>query len=407
MEDAELKQKIGEWFSWSKNEKDNGEIQQLVAKQDVAELRTRLFNRMEFGTAGLMCIPAEDHTTGKGDGCLHNTAQQIITPIDKGISECILENLEPWETSWDTDFTGTSPLCVDPFDDIHTRYQNDVDANSHSSVKFTYTAMHGVGYPFTDFAVQQFGFPPVIPVPEQTLSMRTADQNGSTVILANDPDADRLAIAEKVSTVSSKILAAIAKKEGFHFEETLTGFKWMGNRANIVVQEGKTVLFAFEEAIGFMCGSTVLDKDGVSAAAVAAEMATNVYGNGKTLKDQLDEIYNMYGMHINSNSYYICHEAAAIKAMFEDIRNYNNTGKLLPVSKSSHMITFTFENGCVATLRTSGTEPKIKYYTEHRPDPAHGLTREAAEAELADIVQSIVTHFFRPEKNGFIPRKID
>ncbi|XP_052794859.1 phosphopentomutase-like [Mya arenaria] len=597
MEDAELKQKIGEWFSWSKNEKDNGEIQQLVAKQDVAELRTRLFNRMEFGTAGLrarmgagynmmndltviqatqglcayllkttpqakemgVCVgydgrhnskrfaqltatiflhkgvkvylfsklcptPYVAYTT-RHNRCAcgvmvtasHNPKEdngykvywsngaQIITPIDKGISECILENLEPWETSWDTDFTGTSPLCVDPFDDIHTRYQNDVlrlcyykDANSHSSVKFTYTAMHGVGYPFTDFAVQQFGFPPVIPVPEQvepdpefptvkypnpeegkgalTLSMRTADQNGSTVILANDPDADRLAIAEKVrgewvvftgneigallgwwswfsfsqkfptlpasdcymyaSTVSSKILAAIAKKEGFHFEETLTGFKWMGNRANIVVQEGKTVLFAFEEAIGFMCGSTVLDKDGVSAAAVAAEMATNVYGNGKTLKDQLDEIYNMYGMHINSNSYYICHEAAAIKAMFEDIRNYNNTGKypescgkykikyirdlttgfdnsqpdqkpLLPVSKSSHMITFTFENGCVATLRTSGTEPKIKYYTEHRPDPAHGLTREAAEAELADIVQSIVTHFFRPEKNGFIPRKID
>ncbi|KAI2534030.1 PGM2 isoform 3, partial [Pan troglodytes] len=52
------------------------------------------------------------------------------------------------------------------------------------------------------------------------------------------------------STVSSKILRAIALKEGFHFEETLTGFKWMGNRAKQLIDQGKTVLFAFEEAIG-------------------------------------------------------------------------------------------------------------------------------------------------------------
>jgi len=66
----------------------------------------------------------------------------------------------------------------------------------------------------------------------------------------------------------------------------------MGNRSDTVMQAGKTVLFAFEEAIGFMCGSTVLDKDGVSAAAVTSEMATYVYGQGKTLKTQLEEIYN-------------------------------------------------------------------------------------------------------------------
>ncbi|KAH3843870.1 hypothetical protein DPMN_117403 [Dreissena polymorpha] len=303
--------------------------------------------------------------------------------------------------------------------------------------------------------------------------MKTADENGSTVILANDPDADRLAVAEKAngewiiftgneigallgwwswftfrqrcldtpasecymfsSTVSSKILETIAKKEGFNFEETLTGFKWMGNRADTVLKEGKTVLFAFEEAIGFMCGSTVLDKDGVSAAAVCAEMATYVYNEGKTLKGQLNDIFDEYGLHVSNNSYYICHDQKIIKSMFDDIRNYNNTGKypescdqykikyirdltagfdnscpdnkpLLPVSKSSQMITFTFENGCVATLRTSGTEPKIKWYTEHRPDPASGMTRSQTEAELQDMVDSIVRHFYQPQKNGLIAR---
>lgn len=74
-------------------------------------------------------------------------------------------------------------------------------------------------------------------------------------------------------------------------QETLTGFKWMGNRADALLKEGKTVLFAFEEAIGFMCGSCVLDKDGVSAAAVCAEMATYVYNQGLTLSKQLEKIY--------------------------------------------------------------------------------------------------------------------
>ncbi|XP_052279958.1 phosphopentomutase-like [Dreissena polymorpha] len=451
---------------------------------------------------GVMVTASHNPKEDNGYKVYWSNGAQIISPVDKGISAHILGNLEPWETSWDVDFTETSPLRKDPFDDIHTRYQEDVkllchfsEKNKCSPVKFTYTAMHGVGYLFTRTSLEQFGFPPVIPVKEQvepdpdfptvkypnpeegkgalTLSMKTADENGSTVILANDPDADRLAVAEKVngewiiftgneigallgwwswftfrqrcpdtpasecymfsSTVSSKILETIAKKEGFNFEETLTGFKWMGNRADTVLKEGKTVLFAFEEAIGFMCGSTVLDKDGVSAAAVCAEMATYVYNEGKTLKGQLNDIFDEYGLHVSNNSYYICHDQKIIKSMFDDIRNYNNTGKypescgqykikyirdltagfdnscpdnkpLLPVSKSSQMITFTFENGCVATLRTSGTEPKIKWYTEHRPDPASGMTREQTEAELQDMVDSIVRHFYQPQKNGLIAR---
>jgi phosphoglucomutase/phosphopentomutase len=74
-------------------------------------------------------------------------------------------------------------------------------------------------------------------------------------------------------------------------QETLTGFKWMGNRSDSLLKEGKTVLFAFEEAIGYMCGSTVLDKDGVSAAAVSAEMAAYLYRNNSTLKKKLTDIY--------------------------------------------------------------------------------------------------------------------
>ena len=68
----------------------------------------------------------------------------------------------------------------------------------------------------------------------------------------------------------------------------------MGNRTCELMAEGKSVIFAFEEAIGFMCGSSVLDKDGVSAAVHVAEMAKYLKQNGKTLTDQLNEIYNQY-----------------------------------------------------------------------------------------------------------------
>ncbi|KAL4227994.1 Phosphoglucomutase-2 [Mactra antiquata] len=594
MASTDVQQKVSEWLNWSKNAKDNAEIEDLVRKENNEELKKRLLHRMEFGTAGLrarmgagysmmndltviqatqglcsyviqtipeakqmgVCVGFDGRYNSKRFAQLtatiflhkgikvylfskicptpyvayctrhykcacgvmvtasHNPKEdngykvywsngsQIIAPVDKGISQCIYDNLEPWKDSWDVDYTETSELRVDPYDDIHEKYQRDVnklcyykEENSKSKVKFTYTAMHGVGYIFTDKSVQQFGFPPVIPVKEQvepdpefptvkypnpeegkgalTLSMKTADEAGSQVILANDPDADRLALAEKTSdgwkiftgneigaligwwswfafrqkypdvpasdcymlasTVSSKILQTIANKEGFNFIETLTGFKWMGNKSDELLKDGKTVLFAFEEAIGYMCGSTVLDKDGVSAAAVCSEMSCYVYNQGSTLTQQLEDIYKKYGYHISSNSYFLCYDPNIVNKMFEEIRNYNNTGKhptscgkykikyvrdlttgfdnsqadckpVLPVSKSSHMITFTFENGCVATLRTSGTEPKIKYYTEHKPDPSQGMGYQEALEELNDMVQCIEKYFFQPEKFGLIAR---
>ena len=95
------------------------------------------------------------------------------------------------------------------------------------------------------------------------------------------------------STVSSKILRAIAQKEGFKFEETLTGFKWIANKAYDIMQCGGEVVFAFEEAIGFMCGTTVLDKDGIGAFSVVCEMASHLYNRNITLVQQLDNIFDM------------------------------------------------------------------------------------------------------------------
>lgn len=213
-----------------------------------------------------------------------------------------------------------------------------LEINEEAKLQIVYSAMHGVGFPYVERAFELSKLSPVHAVIEQRdpdpefptvkfpnpeegkscllLSMKLADEIGSNLILANDPDADRLACAERdvktgqwrvfngnelgsllgwwsvqyykenncsgdlrncyvlASTVSSKMLGSMAKTDGFNFEETLTGFKWMGNRSVELMEAGKNVLFAYEEAIGFMFSPAVLDKDGVSASAHLATLAS-------------------------------------------------------------------------------------------------------------------------------------
>lgn len=198
----------------------------------------------------------------------------------------------------------------------------------------------------------------------QDESIRTATESNSTLIIANDPDSDRLAASElhgtewrvfngnelgallgwwiwsqfeernkgavpksdvfmTSSAVSSKILETIAKREGFTWFETLTGFKWMGNYAVDLHVKGKTVLFAFEEAIGFMVGTQVFDKDGITGAATLLQLAAYLRSKGSTLLDQLNEIYRTYGFHYSINSYFICHDPAKIERIFNRVADLN------------------------------------------------------------------------------------
>ncbi|XP_037948388.1 phosphoglucomutase-2-like, partial [Teleopsis dalmanni] len=240
------------------------------------------------------------------------------------------------------------------------------------------------------------------------------------------------------STVSSKILGTIATLEGFNFVETLTGFKWMGNKAKELMDAKKKVLFAFEEAIGFMFTTTVLDKDGVSAAVHLATMACYLKEKFNiSLTEKLNEIYDKYGFHCTKVSYFLCYEQPVIERIFERLRNFQDgkpktypksilngrfpiqyvrdltTGvdtsqkdgrAILPVSKSTQMITFTFENGLVITLRTSGTEPKIKYYAELicKPDQKDWDERRKV---LDIMVEAIVEEFYQPKLNNLTPKK--
>ncbi|KAF9351102.1 Phosphoglucomutase-3 [Mortierella sp. NVP85] len=371
-----------------------------------------------------------------------------------------------------------------------------VEANAASNTKFVYTAMHGVGYPFAKRVFENFGFKPLIPTKEQidpdpefptvafpnpeegkgalALAFKTADEAGASVVFANDPDADRFTVAEKqdsgewvlftgnqigtmfacnaldnwrasgksdaklamlCSTVSSTMLAKVAKTEGFHWEDTLTGFKWIGNRAIDLENAGYDVIFGYEEAIGFMLGDIVRDKDGVSALGCFAQLAAKLYKDGTKISAYLDSLYRKYGYFASANSYFICYEQDTINRIFNKMRfgsspQADETGKFafkptypshigshkvanvrdltlgydtskpggeptLPVSPAAQMITFYLENGCVFTLRTSGTEPKIKYYLE-----VSASTLQDAESQAKEIEAAMCQQLLEPEANG-------
>lgn len=268
---------------------------------------------------------------------------QIIPLHDQNIQESIENNLELTDLSEYFSYLEKKiTFQADNFSgETINRYINDItktyfinerDLNK-SCPPITYTAMHGVGYPFIVKAMASLGFSSlnsvkeqiepdpefstvVFPNPEEgkgalQLSMDQANRGNSRFILANDPDADRLAIAEKqendewkiftgdeigailayflfqthkrkgddpkkfamvASTVSSKFIQKMAEVEGFRFEETLTGFKWIANKAMELDAEGYQTIFSYEEAIGFCCGNLVRDKDGVSAASVISQL---------------------------------------------------------------------------------------------------------------------------------------
>ncbi|CAG9864290.1 unnamed protein product [Phyllotreta striolata] len=461
------------------------------------------FSILRYGCAsGIVVTASHNPKDDNGYKVYGPNGAQICSPVDKHVQKSILENLKPLDSSWDVTVLVNNPLVSNPIEEITSCYLDYIDnevpesckeTNKRADVAFTYTAMHGVGYKYVRKACDRINvrisavpqqrdphpdFPTVtFPNPEEgksslELSFKHADETNSRIILANDPDADRFAMAEKhpstgtwkiftgnelaalfawwtlrcfkqrhqhiplskvymiSSTVSSMICKTMSQIEGFNYIDTLTGFKWIANKALDLEKDGNKVIFAFEEAIGFMCSTRVLDKDGISALAQMATMVSFVYEEGKTMGQQLEDIYSKYGYHVTLNSYYICHEPAVIRRIFERIRNYKGdktypesilNGKytirnvrdlttgyddnrpdkkaVLPVSSSSQMITFNFDNGFVCTLRTSGTEPKIKYYTEMCASPEMKNVDELSSI-VEEMVRGICHELLEPHKNN-------
>lgn len=230
------------------------------------------------------------------------------------------------------------------------------------------------------------------------------------------------------------MLRTIAQMEGFHFEDTLTGFKWIGSRmlelnhhhssSSSEEEEKKNYncIFGYEEAIGYCCcgnNNNVADKDGLTALGVMGQLVESVYTKGSTLQEYLNSLYTKYGEHCSQNGYYLCHDPTIIQNIFDQMRNNNNNNNgrggyithvgpyqidsirdlgagydsttldqkpTLP-SSSSPIMTLRFINGAIAHFRGSGTEPKFKYYLELKGQP--GETREVVTKELENMLMVI------------------
>ncbi|KHJ78789.1 hypothetical protein OESDEN_21587 [Oesophagostomum dentatum] len=177
---------------------------------------------------------------------------------------------------------------------------------------------------------------------------------------------------------------------------------------------------------------SLLDKDGVSAAGMYAEMAAWLHEQGKTLQDQLFDLYHKYGFHLVRSSYWFTPSPDVTKELFASLRKdlkfpekigdqpvktvrdltigYDNSmpdnKPVLPLSTTSEMITFNLANGNIATLRASGTEPKIKYYIELKTAPGKKESDlDEVMKELEQLEKDVVETLLRPKQFGLIARK--
>ncbi|EWC45505.1 hypothetical protein DRE_05363 [Drechslerella stenobrocha 248] len=444
--------------------------------------------------AGVMITASHNPARDNGYKVYWGNGCQIIPPVDAGIAAAIGENLEPVGRAWDVDAVFAEGRAAGMVEDVKGKVGEayfgeleKVGVREGRGVRFVYTPMHGVGLEPAVRAVRILGleegmvvveeqarpdpdFPTVkFPNPEEKgaldLAMATADRHGITIVLANDPDADRFAAAEKVdgkwqiltgnqlgvlfashmlatsplpaaqiamlsSAVSTQMLAAMAKVDGFHHEETLTGFKWLGNVARQITARADndcTAVYAFEEAIGYMFSAVVHDKDGIAALSVFLTMLRRWGDEGVTPAGKLQQLYEKYGYFESCNGYVVSPDPKVTKLVFDGIRTMGaaDGGKypaalgerkitywrdltegfdsatadgvpVLPVDRGSQMITVGMD-GVRFTIRGSGTEPKIKYYVE-----ATAADKEAAAQAAREVAADIVKRWFKPEESGLI-----
>lgn len=327
-------------------------------------------------------------------------------------------------------------------------------------LRIVLTPMHGVGGDTAVSVLNAAGFADVTLVAEQAapdpdfptvnfpnpeepgaldLALETAARVDADIVLANDPDADRAAVAAKDpdtgawrmlrgdevgallgahivarlaagggeaprgvfanSIVSSRLLARIAAAAGYAHEETLTGFKWISRVPGL--------LYGYEEALGYcVAPELVRDKDGISAAVLIAEFAAAAKAGGKTIFDTLDELYLVHGLHASDQLSIRVADLGLLDAMMnrlrvsppesfggsavETFRDLAAGSEHLPPTDGLLYVTRDLTQ---VIIRPSGTEPKLKCYLEviRSVESAAELpeARQAARAALDSVLGDV------------------
>ncbi|MFG2119225.1 phospho-sugar mutase [Streptomyces sp. NPDC048710] len=374
-----------------------------------------------------------------GDG------SQIVPPADAEIAAEIdaivsLNDVpRPDAGSWET-------LDDSVLDAYLARTDAVLAAGSPRTARTVYTAMHGVGRDVLLAAFARAGFPEPVLVAEQadpdpdfpTVAFPNPEEPGAMdlafaqaratdpdLVIANDPDADRCAVAVKEgsdwrmlrgdevgallaahlvsrgatgtfaeSIVSSSLLGRIAEKAGLPYEETLTGFKWIARVDGL--------RYGYEEALGYCVDPDgVRDKDGITAALLITELASVLKEQGRTLLDLLDDLAVEHGLHATDQLSVRVQDLSVISDAMRRLREQpptelaglaitraedltQGTDKLPPTDGLRYTL-----DGARVIVRPSGTEPKLKCYLEVVVPVAAHAGLPAAHTRAADLLAAI------------------
>ncbi|GHX80042.1 phosphomannomutase, putative [Vibrio cholerae] len=372
---------------------------------------------------------------------------QIIPPHDAGIAACIDQAAQQAIPYLALEQAEQQGLLHWLRDEYYQTYRKTIGASpllqhhtKPQALSLAYTAMHGVGANMAETLLADVGFTHVSSVKEQRepdgtfptvnfpnpeeagamdMVMALAKKVGAQLACANDPDADRFAVAARKADgdyqmltgdqvgslfghyllsqtdarrqlvgntiVSSSLLSKIAAAHGARYYQTLTGFKWLTNVAMQEQTEQHQFLFAYEEALGYTIGSTVWDKDGLSALVAFAQLAAELNAQGKTVWDQLEALYRQHGLHVNAQRSIALDpnsppvgdklrttppkDIAGRKVLIvEDFKLARRTfadGKTETITlPTSDVLIYHLDGGARVIVRPSGTEPKLKCYYE-------------------------------------------
>ena len=346
------------------------------------------------------------------------------------------------------------------------------DREYNKKLGVVFTPLHGTGGRLVPELLRQQGFENVkvvaeqmlpdgdfstvaSPNPEEIKSFEMAQSSasaGDELILANDPDADRLGVmvrdAEKkwhwlsgnqigvlildfilsalkqqnrlpekgvviTTVVTSPLVSKMARENGLHIIEVLTGFKWIRQAAlRFEKEQGGKFIFGMEESHGFLMGSHSGDKDGIWASMAFAEMAAALKQMKLTPIDRLNQIYQQYGMHLDAlraQTFKGAKGMAKIQQIMRELRNsppntvagqavvkitdylenkiiYANETRPGPGLPQSNVISLEMADNSRIIARPSGTEPKIKYYFN-----LYGKNSEQLQDRLAAIQADFIS----------------
>ena len=432
-------------------------------------------------TAGIMITASHNPPEYNGYKVYWSDGAQIIPPVDKGIIDEVL-SIEDFSLikTMDKDEAISQGLLNYIGSEVDDAFINalkssclnpEIIKKEANNVKIVYTPLHGAGNIPVQRILKELGFKNVYVVPEQEkpdgnfptvsypnpedpkafeLALKLAKKVDADVVLATDPDSDRLGVFSKISNgeyvsytgnmsalliceyelsqkrdkgilpnngaivttiVSSELTKAIAQYYGARVFETLTGFKWIGEKIReFEEKDSYKYLFGFEESYGCLIAPHARDKDGISAVMALCEATAYYKSKGLSLWDQMIKIYEKYGYYKEGQISIVlkgADGAAEIKNKMSkmranppkelaeldvlEVRDYQehivkkSNGEIFKTDlPTSNVLYYELSNNSWCCVRPSGTEPKIKFYMGVK-----GSNMQDAENQLAVLSEAM------------------